>query len=236
MSDHAKGNSRAAILIIAPAVMLVGFFYHPHIGSPRDVDFLIRLAGAVVADPLRWAVSHLMLAVGSGLIVLAFLALRGRLREEGEERWSRPAVPFIVMGSVLYALLPAMEFAPLAVARTGADTETIAATQGALFTWMLPVLMTGALLFLIGAVGFAVAIVRGAILRAPLAGLVVVSLVAMAVARFVPLAALQLHVQGVLGVIALWPLAYAMLKYPRSPSPHSETAAPHAGTAPAVPR
>lgn len=233
MSDHATAYSRATILIIAPAVMLAAFLYHPHIGNPTDADFLARLAGAVVADPLRWAVSHLMVAVGCGLIVLAFLALRGRLREEGEDRWSGPALPFIVMGSVLYALLPAMELGPLAVARTGADTEAIAATQAALFTWFVPVLMTSAVLFLIGATGFAMGILRGAILSSPGARLVALSLVAMAVSRLVPLSMVQFHIQGTLGVVALWPAAYAMVKPPRSRSVATSRAE---ASAPAVPR
>jgi hypothetical protein len=211
MSDEATAYSRAAILIIAPVVMLVGFLYHPHIGNPMAAEFLPLLAAAVVASPARWAVAHLLVAVGSGLMVLAFLAVRGRLREEGEDRWSRPALPFVVMGSVLYGLLPAMEFAPLAVARTGASLETIAATQGALLTWFVPVLLTSAVLFLVGAVGFAIGLVRSAVLGTPLARLVAVALVAMAVTRFIPLSAVQFHAQGLIGLVALWPLAYAMV-------------------------
>jgi hypothetical protein len=109
-----------------------------------------------------------------------------------------------------------MEFAPLAVARTGADLETIAATQGALLTWFVPVLMTSAVLFLVGAVGFAIGLVRAAVPGAPLARLVAVALVAMAVTRFIPLSAVQFHAQGLIGVVALWPLAYAMVSQPRS--------------------
>ena len=65
---------RAAILVIAPAVALVGNGYHPWIGNPGDPDFFDRLAAAVAADPTRWWVSHLTVAVASGLLVLAFLA------------------------------------------------------------------------------------------------------------------------------------------------------------------
>lgn len=227
MSAQTTAYSRAAILILAPAVMLGGLLYHPHIGSPSDADFLAHLGAAVVADPLRWAVAHLLVAVGSGLIALAFLALRARLREAGENRWSGPALPFIVMGSVLYALLPAMEFGPLAVAGTGADVGTVAATQGAMFPWFIPILFTSAVLFLVGAAGFAVGVMRAAILSSPLALLVAVSIVVMAASRLVPLSMVQLQVQAVAGVVALWPLAYIMVRPPRS----RPAAAPRAGVA-----
>lgn len=227
MSAQTTAYSRAAILILAPAVMLAGMVYHPHIGNPFDDGFLAHLGAAVVADPLRWAVAHLLVAVGSGLIALAFLALRARLREEGEDRWSGPALPFIVMGSVLYAMPPAMEFGPLAVASTGADVQTVAATQGAMFPWFAPILLTSGLLSLIGAAGFAVGVMRVAILSRPLALLVAASIVVMAASRLVPLSVVQFHVQAAAGVVALWPLAYAMLRPPRS----RPATAPRAGVA-----
>jgi hypothetical protein len=216
MSVQTTAYARAAILFLAPAVMLGGMLYHPHLGNPYDDGFLANLGAAVVADPLRWAVAHLLVAIGSGLIALAFLALRARLREAGENRWSGPALPFIVMGSVLYALVPAMEFGPLAVAATGADVETVAATQGAMFQWFVPILFTGAVLFLVGAAGFAMGVTRAAILSSPLALLVAVSIVVMAASRLVPLSMVQFHVQAVAGAVALWPLAYAMVRAARS--------------------
>jgi hypothetical protein len=36
----------------------------------------------------------------------------------------------------------------------------------------------------------------------------------LAVARFVPVGAVQLYVQGAAGIVALWPLAYEMWKHP----------------------
>lgn len=231
MSAQTTAYARAAILILAPAVMLAGMLYHPHIGNPFDADFLAHLGAAVVADPVRWGVAHLLVAVGSGLIALAFLALRGRLREEGEDRWSGPALYFIVMGSVLYAVVPAMEFGPLAVAGTGADVETVAATQGAMFPWFVPILFTSALLFLVGAAGFAMGIMRAAILSSPLARLVALAIVVMAASRLVPLSLVQFHVQAVAGVVALWPLAYVMVRPARS----RPATAPRAGAAAGVP-
>src|SRR5690606_25947095 len=63
------------ILLLAPAVMAAGLIYHPTIGNPTDPDFFVRLGAAVRADSLRWAIAHHLVAIGSGLIALAFLAL-----------------------------------------------------------------------------------------------------------------------------------------------------------------
>ena len=52
---------------------------------------------------------------------------------------------------------------------------------------------------------------------------VVGALIVLAVARVVPLSAVQLYVQGMAGIAALWPLAYAMWKHPEgrpSAQPH----------------
>lgn len=204
---------RAAILLIAPTVLLAGSVYHPWIGNPGGADFLARLAAAVAADPTRWAVAHLMVAVGSGLLVLAFLAIRSYLREAGEERWSVLGLPFVVMGSVLYALLPAMEFAPVAALAAGAD---VAAVQAALMPWFAPILLTGAAIFALGALGFAIGIARSGVLSPGLTWLVVGALIVMAAARFFPVGAAQLYVGPAAGILALWPLAYAMWKQPQA--------------------
>lgn len=213
MSTTTIARFRAAALLAAPAVMLVSFLYHPHIGDPIDPGVAARIAAAVVADPARWAIAHAGVAVGSGLLVLAFLALSGLLRESGEERWSAVAIPFVVLGSTLYAMLPAMEFAPLAAARAGVDAEAV---QAALFTWFAPVILTSAAVYFVGVLAFAAAIARSRVLSPELRWLVVAALVVAAASRFVPLAAVQFYVQGVAGVVALWPFAYLALRQPRA--------------------
>jgi hypothetical protein len=159
---------------------------------------------------------HLTVGVASGLLVLAFLAIRSYLREAGEDRWSILALPFIVVGSTLFAVLPGMEFAPLAAAEAGADVQ---ATQAALAPWFLPVLGTGAATFAIGVFAFAKGIADGRILSRRLTWLVVGALVVMAVARLVPVGAVQFYVQGAAGIVALWPLAYEMWKRPEAARP-----------------
>lgn len=221
---------QAAILLAAPAVMLAAFLYHPHIGNPVDPDTAQRIAEAVAAHPTQWAVAHLLTAVGSGLLVLAFLALHHHLREAGAARWSGPALPFVVMGSLLYALLPAMEFAPLAASRAGVDAHAV---QEALYTWFVPTMAVAAVLFLAGAAGLALGIVRSGLLSPALARVVAGALVAMALARFVPLSLVQFHVQGLLGLVALWPLAHRVWTSD-APSGRGESEAPEDRTRGAV--
>lgn len=211
MSQRGDGTRRfrAAIVLLAPSVVLAGGLYHPWIGNPGDADFLARLAAAVAADPVRWAVAHLAIGVGSGLLVLAFLAVRAHLREAGDEPWSAMGVPFIVMGSTLYALLPAMEFAPLAAVGSGGDA---AAAQAAIQPWFVPILLTGAALFALGSLGFAAGIARSRILGRNATRLAVGGLLIMAAARFFPVGAAQLYVGPAAGVLALWLLAPALGK------------------------
>ncbi|HEX6070370.1 MAG TPA: hypothetical protein VFZ18_11120 [Longimicrobiaceae bacterium] len=213
ISGTTTARLQAAVTALAPALMAAGLLYHPHIGTPFDTRFLEMLAAAVAADPDRWALAHLLVAVGSGLLILAFLALRARLRAAGEERWSVLALPFVVMGSVLFALLPAMEFAPLAAAEAQVD---IAAVQAALLPRFTPILRISAVVFAIGAVGFAAGIVRSALLSPALTWLTAGALVVMAATRFVPLAAALLYIGPAAGIVAFWPLAYWMWRHAES--------------------
>jgi hypothetical protein len=197
---------RAAIVAIAPAVLLVGFAYHPFLTTPTDPG---AIAAAAAANTTRWGLAHLTIAIGYGFVVLAFIAIRSHLREAGEERWSVGALPLIVMGSTLFAVLPGMEFAPLAAAEAGADAQ---ATQAALIPWFVPILLTGAVSFALGALGIAIGIVRSGVMNPVPTWLVVGALVVMAAARFVPLSATP-YVIALAGILALWPLAYEMWKH-----------------------
>jgi hypothetical protein len=206
--DIGRNRWRTIAMVVAPAVLLAVFVAHPFLSGrlPNDAG----VAEAVVAGPTWWGAVHLATAVASGLIILAFLALRSYLREAGEDRFSALGVPFVVIGSTLFAFLPGMEFAPLAAAETGATTTEIEAAQEALASWFLPVLVAGALAFAIGVFGFARSISIVTVGSRGLTRVVVAALIVMAVSRFVPLAAVQFYVQGVAVIVALWPLAYAM--------------------------
>ena len=206
--DTGRNQWRTIAVVVAPVVLLAVFVTHPYLSGrlPNDAE----VAAAVAAGPTRWGAVHLATTVASGLIILAFLAVRTYLREAGEDRFSSLGVPFVVIGSTLFAFLPGMEFAPLAAAETGATTMEIEATQEALASWFLPILMTGALAFAIGVFAFARAISIVTVGSRGLTRVVVAALIVMAVSRFVPLAAVQFYVQGVAVVAVLWSLAYAM--------------------------
>ncbi|MGH2604101.1 MAG: hypothetical protein ACRDJ9_32535 [Dehalococcoidia bacterium] len=213
-TSSTRSRSRAAIVAIAPAALLAALVAHPFLLGrlPNDV----AVAEAVTGDTTRWGLVHLATGVASGLLIIAFLAIRSHLREAGEDRYSALGVPFIVIGSTLFTLLPGMEFAPLAVAETGAATAVIAAVQAALEPWFVPVLMSGGLLFAAGVWGFARGIADSKILSPGLTVLVIGALAVMAASRLVPMAIAQLYIQGAAGFVALWPLAYEMWKHPQA--------------------
>ena len=212
MSATTRARLRAAIVAIAPAVLLGGFVYHPYISPPTDPA---AIATAAASDTTRWGLAHLAISVGYGLVVLAFLAIRSYLSEAGEERWSILALPFVVMGSTLFVVLTGMEIGLMAAAETGADAQAV---QSALFPWFLPILLIGALSFALGVLGFAMGIVRSRVLAPRLTWLVVGALVVMAIARFVPLSAAP-YVIAAAGIAALWPLAYEMWKHREAARP-----------------
>jgi hypothetical protein len=207
-NDTGKISWRTAALMVAPAVLLAALVAHPYIAGRLPNDDAV--AEAVAAGTTRWGVAHLATSVASALIILAFLAVRGYLHESGEDRFSARGMPFVIIGSTLFAVLPGMEFVPLAAAETGATAAEIAAAQDAIAGWFAPVLLAGALTFAIGVLSFARAISITTVGSPGLTRIVVAALVVMAVSRFVPLAAVQFYVQGVAAIVALWPLAYAI--------------------------
>lgn len=198
-----RARFRAVIVAVAPAVLLVGFAYHPYVANATDTA---AVAAAAATDTTRWGLSHVTVGVGYSLAVLAFAAVRSYLRAAGEERWSSIGLPLAAFGSALFVILPGMEFAPLTAAETGGDP---AAAQDEVVPWFVPIFVVAAITFALGAVSFAIGITRSGMLSARLNWLVAGGLVVMATARFVPLGAAQIVV-GVAAVVALWPLAYAM--------------------------
>jgi hypothetical protein len=210
--DSDRTQWRTVILVLAPAVLLAALVTHPYLSGrlPNDGE----VAEAVADGTALWGVVHLATSVASALIILAFLAVRSYLREAGEDRFSAFGLPFVVIGSTLFAVLPGMEFAPLAAAETGASTAEIEAIQAALASWFVPILISGAFAFAIGVLAFARAISLTTVGGLALTRVVVGALIAMAISRFVPLAAVQFYVQGVATIVALGPLAYAMRTQP----------------------
>jgi hypothetical protein len=202
-----RSSLRAGVVVIAPVIWAAVLSYHPYLeGRMPNVG---AIAEAVESDPTRWGAVHLATGVASGLLALAFLAVRAYLREAGEDRWSAAALPFVVIGCTLYAMLPGLEFAPLAAVEVGGSAE---AAQEALIPWFAPLLVAGGVTFAVGMFGFALGVRRSGLLSPGVTNIVVVALGVMALSRLVPLSAVQFYVQGAAGLVALLPLAASMWK------------------------
>ncbi len=136
MSPQSTASRRAAVVAGTPLIMITAFALHPYLpGRQPNVE---ALAAAVSSDPTRWGLVHLATGLGSAVLAVAFLMIRTHLSRAGEDRWSRVGLPLVMVGCALYAMLPAMELAPLAAVESGGDP---AAAQQALLAWFLPVLI-----------------------------------------------------------------------------------------------
>lgn len=192
-----------AIVVIAPLVLLAAFLYHPFLPVLTANE---PLAAAIQADPMRWAIAHLGVAVGSALLVMAFISVRDFLVRSGA-KVSPHALYCVAFGGVLYAMLPGFEFAPLAAMWTGGD---IVRVEEVLEPWFVPTLLIGAFANAIGLIGFARAVRTAPIMDSTRANVVMIALIVMAISRFVPLGAVQFWVQGAATVTALLTIAFVM--------------------------
>jgi hypothetical protein len=197
--SRARRIAAAATVATAPVVLLAGIVYHPSIADLRDKE---AVAAALTADVTRWSVAHLVVAVASPLVALAFLAVAAALRQRGEWRWSGRSVPFVVVGSTLFALLPATEITVLAATLSGADPVAVLLELDA---WFRPLLLAGAAVFAVGAVCVARSVVAAAVLGRGMTMVVVTALIVAAASRFLPFTAALLAGAGAL-VVSLWPL------------------------------
>jgi hypothetical protein len=198
-SGRARRITAAATVASAPMVLFAGIVYHPFIADLRDKE---AVAAALTSDVSRWSISHVVVAIGSPLVALAFLAVAAALRQRGEWRWSGRSVPFVVVGCSLFALLPAMEITVLAAYLAGADPVAVLLELDA---WFRPVLLTGATVFAVGAALVARSVVAAAVLGRGTTMLVVAALAVAAASRFLPFTA-ALVAGAVAVVVALWPL------------------------------
>lgn len=203
-----------AVLVVAPATLLLALVAHPFIEGRLPNQTAI--AEAVVAGTTRWGLVHLAASLASALIAVAFLAVRNHIHEAGEDGLILSlAMPLVIVGSTLYAVLPGMEFAALAAAEAGATTAEVAEVQDAIGPWFMPVLIASGLTFGLGVVSFVVAIRASKIASAGITKVVSVALIVMALSRVVPLSATQFYIHGLAAVVAMWPLAYVMRTNPR---------------------
>lgn len=230
MSPQSTASRRAVVVAGTPLIMITAFALHPYLpGRQPNVE---ALAAAVSSDPTRWGLVHLATGLGSALLAVAFLMIRTHLSRAGEDTWSRVGLPLVMVGCALYAMLPAMELAPLAALESGGDP---AATQQALLDWFLPVLLLSGITFGAGAACFAMGVPRSRVLARGPAKLVAASLVVMALSRFVPLSAVQFYVQGLACYAAMLPLAHSMWRPSALPHVPGSVSAPASASTGAVP-
>lgn len=207
-------RGRAGLVAIGPLLLLGALLWHPP--QPGRLPDSEAVAEAAAAGITRWGLSHLTLAIASGMIALAFVAVRSHLRERGDRSLSAIGLGFVVIGSTLYAVLPGMEFSVLAAHDTGAD---LAATQDALEGWFVPVLIGGSLTFAVGTVLFAVAVVRSAGMGPTEALVIAGALVVFGLSRLVPVGVVQFYVQSAAALLALLPIAAEISAHSRRSAP-----------------
>ena len=195
-------KGRAALVASGPRALAGALLWHPPL--PGRLPDSEAVAHAAAGDLTRWGLSHLAAAIASALVALAFIAVRGHLRERGDHSLSAVGLGFVVAGSTLYAVLPGMELSVLAAHETGAD---LAATQDALEGWFVPVLIGGSLLFAVGTLLFAVAVMRSAAMGRSKAVLIASALVVFGVSRLVPIGVVQFYLQSAAALLALLPIA-----------------------------
>lgn len=198
---------RAAVTGVSPCLLLSGIVYHPYLEDLRNKE---SVADALTADTTRWGIAHLVVGLATALVLLAFLSVHAFLRESGHSGMSAVGVPFIVVGSVLFAFLPAMEIAMLGAYGAGSDVEEVLLEMN---TWFQPILLASAAVFAVGVASFATAIARSRVLHKRLTRLVVGALGVVAITRFIPLGA-ALYLGGAALVVALLPIAVVMATQP----------------------
>ncbi|WP_051426185.1 hypothetical protein [Jiangella gansuensis] len=206
ITDETPGaKARALVVAAGPVLLTAALLWHPPL--PGRLPDSAGVAEAASAGIMRWGFSHMAAALASGAVAVAFVAVRGYLRERGDGSVSAVGLGLVLIGSTLFAMLPGMEFAVVAAHETGAD---LAETQAALESWFVPILVVAAVTFAFGTVLFAVAVVRAASFARLPTLIVAGALVVFGLSRIVPVGVVQFYVQSVAAVVALLPLAVAI--------------------------
>ena len=203
--DTPGARARALLVATGPVLLTAALLWHPPL--PGRLPDSAGVADAASAGITRWGLSHVAAALASGAVAIAFVAVRGHLRERGDGWVSAVGLGLVLIGSTLYAVLPGMEFAVVAAHETGAD---LAETQAALESWFVPILVGGAVTFAFSTVLFAVAVARAACFARLPTIIVAGSLVVFGLSRVVPVGVVQFYVQSVAALVALLPLAVAI--------------------------
>jgi hypothetical protein len=222
MSETFRGRAEAGAVLFGPLFLMVAIIYHPYIA---DLTNPSEVAGAMTQGTARWGLVHIAVGAGFGFLLLSFLGVRSYLRDAGEQRWSALAVPFLVIGTIFSAFLPAMETGIVAAVGTGADPVAL---QNNLSTWFVPILFSSAVLSGIGVVLLAAGIVSSGAFDAQRARIIAGVLVLLAASRFVPQGR-ALYAGALAGVVALTPIAVQMWRGAHAVGPGRQAVAARGG-------
>lgn len=204
MSSSGANRTGLAVLFIAPIVFLAGALAHPFVRTYLDTSVV---ADAVASAPNRWAVAHVALALGIGLMLLAVLVIRRRLREAGEERWSERGTTLVVLGGVLLAAVVGSEVTLAAVVTSGGDVLSVLEEAEA---FSFPLFGVGVLLFVPGWLSFAVAFHRARPLPGTANRAAIVAMVAILVGFLLPQTS-GTYIYGTALLVVSWLAGYNML-------------------------
>ena len=203
MSEITQARLRAAVIVVAPVVGLIGATVHPYIGDLADNA---ETAKAVVADPTRWAWAHVIEMGGNALLALAVIAIGSYLRASGERLWSFTAVPLITVGIVLFTAVLGMALIWSAMSEVGASIEPV---MEAVEPWYLPLTLVLLITFVLGFLSLAVSVYRSQVLSRELSWVVTAAIVLATLTILIP-ATWGEQVFNVVAIVAFWPLAYRM--------------------------
>lgn len=167
-------------LFVGPAVFLAGLVAHPFVRNYADTEVI---AGAISGAPDRWAIAHLIIALGIGLVLLAALTIRGQFRLAGEHRWSGVGITLLIVSGALQGAVVGAEITLAAVVAEGLDVLAVLSEAE---TWTRPLFMGAMALFVLGWLSFAVAFRRVPILPPARNRLALALLIAILIGIFIP--------------------------------------------------
>ena len=204
MSETRQAQVRAGVVAIAPVLLLIGFLTVPYVGDTTDNAAIAKEIGG---DAARASWGFLIAVASISLTILAAFSLRHYLTAAGEDGWSFIMVPLVVVGAVIIVVAVTTQFFAVAMAsEAGLDAEAylIAAED-----WFLPLFIAGGVIFGLGWLALAMSVYQSNIMSRELTLLVVVALVVVVAANFIPTGWAG-YLLAIAAIVASWPLAYTM--------------------------
>lgn len=180
MTNRTRSRIDTLILFVAPVVFLSGLVAHPIVRTYLDTEVV---AEAVSEAPGRWALAHMVIAVGIGLVLLAALAIRRQFRIAGEERWSVIGIASLAVSGALLGAVVGSEITLSAVVNSGFDVVAVL-IEGE--KWTRPLFLGAIVLFMLGWLSFGAAFRRKPILPPARDRLAIIAVIAIPVGSFIP--------------------------------------------------